>query len=41
MENKIRELRRQLHLSQEDVAHIAHVSRRRLMRLKMINTTPN
>ncbi|PCS00669.1 helix-turn-helix transcriptional regulator [Lactococcus fujiensis] len=27
MENKIRELRRLHHLSQEDVAHIAHVSR--------------
>lgn len=27
MENKIRELRRQNHLSQEDIAHIAHVSR--------------
>ena len=27
MENKIRELRRLSHLSQEDVAHIAHVSR--------------
>lgn len=27
MENKIRELRRLNHLSQEDVAHIAHVSR--------------
>ncbi|MFC4653354.1 helix-turn-helix transcriptional regulator [Lactococcus nasutitermitis] len=27
MENKIRELRRTYHLSQEDIAHIAHVSR--------------
>ncbi len=27
MENKIRELRRINHLSQEDIAHIAHVSR--------------
>lgn len=27
MENKIRELRRLQHLSQEDIAHIAHVSR--------------
>ena len=27
MENRIRELRRSNHLSQEDVAHIAHVSR--------------
>lgn len=27
MENKIRELRRVNHLSQEDLAHIAHVSR--------------
>ncbi|AYG01735.1 MULTISPECIES: helix-turn-helix transcriptional regulator [Lactococcus] len=27
MENKIRELRRLHHLSQEDIAHIAHVSR--------------
>lgn len=27
MENKIRELRRLSHLSQEDVTHIAHVSR--------------
>lgn len=27
MENKIRELRKENHLSQEDLAHIAHVSR--------------